>query len=97
VHLRRELDTAQNALFLVCRDVVPRQPVFQFLGMALRRPLQRRRRTTEELDRITMDGTMEGNLRAHRASTYDANRFKGSCGHGVRVLSCLQTQELDLS
>jgi len=57
--------------------------VFQFLGVALRRPLQRRRRTTEELDRITMDGTMQGNLRTHRASAYDANRFKGSWGHWV--------------
>ena len=77
----RALDTAQNALLLVHRDVLPRQPACQFLGMALGCPLQRRRRTTEELDRIPMDGTVQGNLRAHCASADDANRVKGSCSH----------------
>src|SRR5215831_261863 len=88
--MRRVLDAAEDGLLLTCRETLLGHPVVQFLALALGCALQRRLRATKEPHRIAIHRTLQSNLCAHGASTYDGDRFKGSCCHGVVSLSLLQ-------
>src|SRR4029453_12822829 len=90
VQMRRVMDAAEDGLLLTRSDMLLGKPLFQFLSLALSGALQRRLRATQEPHRIAIHRTLQGNLGAHGASTYDGDRFKGSYCHVVEDLSLLQ-------